>query len=404
MRRFRWLVLGCLLTITLTARADNPYPTKGVCGGLPQAQLNTPTGTCIGMVATGLNMPRGILPLADDVLLVTEMGSWERGHGRLSRLLWQVDHYERTTVLDHLDRPHGIVLGADGWIYLAEAGRILRLDPAHLFAQPQTVVENLPNQGLHPLKQILFDADGSLFVSMGAPTDHCENADGKTVQFPCVQASGARALGSIWKITSLLQQPQITVFASGLRNAMGMTFAPNGQLIATDNGRDFINRTAPKLSDAQLPHDEINLVRAGGDYGWAYCFDNNRVNPEYTRYVARHPDICRGKIPPLLLLPAHSAPLGITRYPSDGEIIALRGHYLVALHGYRDTGHRLIAFAANAAGLPSGTSADVIGQWNADTKHPMGAPVEVRASPTGKLFITDDRNGVVLRLSNQLPQ
>jgi glucose/arabinose dehydrogenase len=44
---------------------------------------------------------------------------------------------------------------------------------------------------------------------------------------------------------------------------------------------------------------------------------------------------------------------------------------------------------------------EVIGDWAAKGQQPMGAPTEVRAVPSGKLYITDDRNGAVLRLSSE---
>ena len=343
-------------------------------------------------------MPRGILPLADDVLLVTEMGGWDKGRGRLSRLLWQNGHFERSTLLDNLDRPHGIALGADGWVYISEASRIIRINPQSLKDTPQVVIDQLPDGGNHPLKQILFGNDGALYISMGAQTDHCENANGSAPKYPCAEAVGTRATGSVWKVTGWQKnQPQSVVYARGLRNAMGMTWSAKGELVVTDNGRDFINRSNAQLSDAQLPHDELNVVAQNADYGWPYCYDHNRVNPEYSRY----PKACTNKVSPAVLLPAHSAPLGIIRYPDSGEIAALRGQYLVALHGYRDTGHRLVAFDSNAAGQPAGKMMEVIGDWAAKGKQPMGAPTEVRAAPSGKLYITDDRNGAVLRLSKQ---
>ena len=382
-----------------SAYAANPYPTNGSCDGLPKVNLKTPAGTCVGVVASDLKMPRGILPLADDVLLITEMGAWDKGRGRLSRLLWQNGRFERTTLIDNLDRPHGILLGADGWIYIGEASRIIRINPQALKDKPQIVIDKLPDGGHHPLKQMLFGDDGALYISMGAQTDHCENtngANGSAPKYPCAEAQGARATGSVWKITSPLNRPQTSVYARGLRNAMGMTWSANGELVVTDNGRDAINQSNAKLSDAQLPHDEIDVVKQNADYGWPYCYDNNRVNPEYSKY----PKACANKTAPAILLPAHSAPLGIIRYSTDGEISALRGQYIVALHGYRDTGHRLISIGTNAAGQPAGATTEIIGNWSAQGSQPMGAPTEVRAAPSGKLYITDDRNGVVLRLSN----
>ena len=112
-------VMGGLLFLmmpALTAQAGNPYPAVGTCDGLPKVNVKTITGTCLGVVAHDLKMPRGILPLSDNELWVTEMGSWERNSGRLSRLVWQNGQYHRATLLDKLDRPHGIQLGKDGWV------------------------------------------------------------------------------------------------------------------------------------------------------------------------------------------------------------------------------------------------------------------------------------------------
>ena len=382
------------------AQAGNPYPSAGTCDGLSKVNVKTPSGTCVGVVASDLKMPRGVLPLSDSDIWVTEMGAWERNSGRLSRLTWHNGRYQRSTILDKLDRPHGIQLGKDGWVYIGEASRIIRVNPKAIYDSgkitPQVVVDRLPDDGHHPLKQLLLDNNGNIYLSMGAKTNNCENANGTPPQFPCAESSGARATASIWKITSPLNQPKTTVYARGLRNAMGMTWSAQGELIATENGRDNIHQADRRLSDARLPHDELNVIRAGGDYGWPYCFDNNRASPEYRSHAA----VCRQKIAPTGLLPAHSAPLGITRYPNDGSVVALRGRYLIALHGYRDTGHRLIAIGANAAGRPAGKTSDVISAWGRTASQPMGAPVEARVAPSGKIYITDDRNDALLRLSN----
>ena len=254
------------------AQAGNPYPSAGACDGLSKVNVKTPSGTCVGVVASDLKMPRGVLPLSDSDIWVTEMGAWERNSGRLSRLTWHNGRYERSTILDKLDRPHGIQLGKDGWVYIGEASRIIRVNPQSLNdagkITPQVVVDRLPDDGHHPLKQLLLDNNGNIYLSMGAKTNNCENANGTPPQFPCAESSGARATASIWKITSPLNQPKTTVYARGLRNAMGMTWSAQGELIATENGRDNIHQADRRLSDARLPHDELNVIRAGGDYGW----------------------------------------------------------------------------------------------------------------------------------------
>ncbi|MGL4766721.1 MAG: PQQ-dependent sugar dehydrogenase [Formosimonas sp.] len=371
------------------AQAQNPYPSAGVCGGLPKVNLKTPTGTCVGVLAHDLKMPRGVLPLSDQEIWLTEMGSWEKNTGRLSRLTWQAGRYQRSTITDKLDRPHGIVQANNGSIVFAEAGQIATLDLAQLTARP--LISHLPNTGHHPLKQLAFDAAGQLYISVGATSNACEPSHAA----PCTETIGPRATASIWHVRSPFAAPQISVWARGLRNVMGMTFSPQGELLVTENGRDNITQADPKLNDNQLPHDELNLITQGQHYGWPYCYDANRTSPEY-----RGKNACKSQRVPLMQLPAHSAPLGLTRYPDHGEIKELRGHYLLALHGYRDTGHQVVKVKIGVDGRPTGKSSPVISGWARTDTQPMGAPVEVRVSPSGKVYITDDRNDVLLRLSN----
>ena len=393
--------LYLLAGLATPVHAANPYPSAGSCDGLPKVNVKTPAGTCVGVVASDLKMPRGVLPLSDAEIWVTEMGAWERNTGRLSRLVWQNGRYQRSTILDKLDRPHGIQLGKDGWVYIGEARRIIRVNPKALNdagkITPQIVVDHLPDDGHHPLKQLLLDNEGNIYLSMGAKSNNCEGKDGQAAKYPCAESTGAQATASIWKITSPQNQTKTTVYARGLRNAMGMAWTANGTMIVTENGRDSINQADAKLSDVRLPHDELNVIaNADNDYGWPYCYDNNRTNPEYRAQAG----VCRTKQRPVMLLPAHSAPLGIAYYPQEGSIAALRGRYLIALHGYRDTGHRLIAVATDATGKPLGRTTEIIGAWARTDKQPMGAPVEARPSPSGKVYITDDRNEALLRLSN----
>src|SRR6185437_5923033 len=118
------------------------------------------------------------------------------------------------------------------------------------------------------------------------------------------------------------------VFARGLRNAVGIALNPaTGQIWVSQNERDNI---APDHQN--LPPEEINILRDGGDYGWPYCYSLHGAavpNPEY-HDGAR----CSGTIPAALEMQAHSAPLGITflhdatSFPEE-----YRGDLLVAFHG-----------------------------------------------------------------------
>src|SRR5207245_4714179 len=95
------------------------------------------------------------------------------------------------------------------------------------------------------------------------------------------------------------------LFASGLRNAVGIAFHPaTGALWATVNERDW-------LGD-DVPPDLITEVQEGGFYGWPDCF---------TAGGRRVPDsrVLKGERCPPLIIPSleiqdHYAPLGIAFY------------------------------------------------------------------------------------------
>lgn len=148
---------------------------------------------------------------------------------------------------------------------------------------------------------------------------------------------------------------------------------------------------------AQLPHDALLRVEAGADFGWPYCYDVRIPSPEY-------PDFdCGSRAGPMLLLPPHSAPLGILHY--RGSLIdELTGHLLIALHGYRDTGHRLVAVPFDEDGWTTGPLRDVVSGWEAlPETRPQGAPVGLAALPDGSVLISEDHNGTLLRLARRRP-
>ena len=106
----------------------------------------------------------------------------------------------------------------------------------------------------------------------------------------------------------------LAVSASGLRNWMGLAVHSSGAIVQAENSHDWIHQADPKLSDDELPHDELNVLVRGGNYGSPYCFNDERNTPKTPKFV------CRTKsTPPAVLLPAHSAPLGMTYWKRPGK-------------------------------------------------------------------------------------
>jgi glucose/arabinose dehydrogenase len=371
-----------------------PYVTEGTCAGFPKVALQTPPGLCVGLVAAHLGFARGVAQLGHDIY-VLDMGGWRRGHGRLLRL-GHDGHDAPETVLSGLDEPNGLLAAPGDTLYVGLLGRIVRVTPGPSPAM-HDVVTGLPDTGLHPLSAFALAPDGSLYLNVGSGTDHCENTDGSRPdpKAVCREFAGTPPRASIVHAMpgqAVIHFQDTKVIATGLRNSMALAVLRNGTLLAAVNARDAINQADPSLSDTALPHDTFDVIEPGADYGWPTCFDDNRPSPEYPQHD------CSSAHKPTLLLPPHAAPLGMLLY-QGAALPLLSGKLVLPYHGYRATGHRVVALSIDAAGQPIGTPAPLIWGWAASDLNPQGAPVAVAEMHDGSVLITEDHNGTLLRLA-----
>jgi hypothetical protein len=102
-----------------------------------------------------------------------------------------------------------------------------------------------------------------------------------------------------------------------------------------------------------------------------------------------------------MVLPGHAAPLGLAYYTGSLFPAPYQGQLLATFHGYREYGHRLVLVPVDANGAPGGGELqDIIRGWekSADGHDPQGAPVDVLVASDGSIFLTEDKNGTVLRV------
>jgi len=421
-------LLSLLVAAPVSARAaQGAYATDGDCGGRPMTTVRMAPGYCLGLVwqgtgAEGPRMPRGLLALHDGDWLVTDLGSWDQGRGAIWRLSFGVDGAPRWRRLAQgLSMPHTAAREPDGRIYVSEMNRILTLDPdaADPAATVRTVIGDLPDNRLHanrhPLSSFVFDANGDLLVNVGAPSDRCVDARGRAranASGACIDSAATAQVRRHAYLGNGRWVDDSTVFASGLRNSIALVRHPSGTILQGENSVD--------LTTPDHPYDEINVLRQGGHYGWPYCVDLATPLPGWSAAQAR----CSQRDRPVALLPPHAAPLDLIYY--DGAMFPeLRGRLLLSWHGYRRAGGRIVAAETDGEGRPltdiggryaiyprgalyyPAVAPSIRGKvltpgWDTVAgRQPRGAPVVLAVAADGSIWITDDRNRAILRISRK---
>ncbi|HEY4891801.1 MAG TPA: sorbosone dehydrogenase family protein, partial [Reyranella sp.] len=182
------------------------------------------------------------------------------------------------------------------------------------------------------------------------------------------------------------------IFASGLRNAVGMAWEPGtGVLWTVVNERDG-------LGD-ETPPDYLTSVKEGGFYGWPFCYWGQTVDdrvPQDAAMVAK-------AITPDYALGGHTASLGLCWVPAgtlpgfpDGMAIGQHGSWnRSTLSGYK------LVFIPFANGKPAGPPRDILsGFLAADEKESYGRPVGVTLGADRRsLLMADDVGNVIWRVT-----
>ncbi len=182
------------------------------------------------------------------------------------------------------------------------------------------------------------------------------------------------------------------VFASGLRNPVGMDWQPTTKTLYTAvNERD-------ELGDELVP-DYLTSVKEGAFYGWPYAYFGQNTDP---RRKDERPDLVKKSVVPDVPLGAHTASLGLAFYDQSAFPAKYRNGAFVGQHGSwnRSTlsGYKVV-FIPFSDGKP-GTPEDFLtGFIVGDNKQVHGRPVGVTVLPDGAMLVADDASNRIWRVA-----
>ncbi|MDQ1096773.1 MULTISPECIES: PQQ-dependent sugar dehydrogenase [Chryseobacterium] len=288
--------------------------------------------------------------------------------------------------IDNLNQPYGMLIikdqfyvaNTDGlWVYPYKQGDLK-------ISGPGKKMLNLPAGGYnnHWTRNLIANKDQSkIYVSVGSGSNVGENGMENEVRRANILEINPDGSGEI-------------IFASGLRNPVGMSWNPvTGALWTVVNERD-------ELGDELVP-DYLTSVKKGAFYGWPYAYFGKHEDP---RRKGERPDLVAKTIVPDVPLGSHTASLGLDFYKGaqfpqkykNGAFIGQHGSWnRSSLVGYQ------VAFVPFANGKASGTYEPFLSGFIADKEKGdvYGRPVGVLQLADGSLLVADDVGGIVWRVS-----
>ena len=366
-------------------------------------QPTVPSGFTVNLFADTLQLPR-FMALAPngDVFLAEPF----RGAGKIT-ILRDADKdgvaETRQTFATGLNRPFGLAFWK-GYLYVGNNDSVVRFTykPGQIAADgpPEKIADLPPSDAAldqdtanrlhidlnqtrgynHWTRNVLFNPAGTkMYVTVGSSTNATPEGDERRAAVNEYNPDGTAH----------------RVFASGLRNPVGLAYFPGTNTLWTAvNERDH-------LGDDLVP-DFITSVRDGGFYGWPYSYIGHHVDPTVT---SPRPDLVAKAIVPDVLLPSHSAALGLIFYTGSQFPAEYRTSAFVALHGSINrsklSGYAVVRVPFHN-GKPAGPPEDFLSGFIArddDDKQAWGRPVGLLQLPDGSLLVSDDGGNRVWRVS-----
>ena len=292
----------------------------------------------------------------------------------------------QSNFLTGLNQPYGVLIIGNAF-YVANTDGLMKYSYKTgdtKITGKGTKILSLPAGGYnnHWTRNLIANADNSkIYISVGSGSNVGENGMEHELRRANILEINPDGTGEV-------------AYASGLRNPVGMDWAPGTSTLWTAvNERDG-------LGDDLVP-DYITGVKKGAFYGWPYAYFGKNEDP---RWKGKNPEMVNKTIVPDVQVGSHTASLGLAFYDGNkfpekyknGAFIGQHGSWnRSALSGYK------VTFVPFKNGKPSGQMQDFLTGFIADTDKGdvYGRPVGVAVTNDGALLVADDVSSTIWRIA-----
>lgn len=379
------LFLALVILTPTTLVAQRLVPNNVTLKNGKSFNLNLAEGFEIIPAAEGLKRVRFFAKAPDGRIFVTDMlNLTDNKQGKV----YILDGFDPDTgkfasvtpYMTNLHNPNSVQFYRDAkgqdWLYLAETHKLTRRkftkgETKPSDDNPQTLA-TFPDYGLsykyggwHLTRTIAFGPNGKLYVSVGSSCNSCKEKEKVRASVVEMNPDGTGQ----------------REYAKGLRNAVGIR-AIGKFVFATNQGSDHLG--------VDKPDETFYALRRGADYGWPYCHSaNGRIiaDPELKRTGG-----CRKVPAPYAHFPARSSALGFDYFDDADAPEAIKGAFLVALHGSSD---KAMKSGYKVALMRKGDPNRDFLTGFLDNGTVNGRPCDIMKLDANSFLLSDDHTGVV---------
>ncbi len=288
--------------------------------------------------------------------------------------------------------PNGVCFSRDGVLTVAEQNRVLSFPAAEFFYEsPDVAAGVLVKQGAlipaaeesynHTARVCRIGPDGKTYISLGQPYN-VPPADKRDLY-------AKTGIGGIIRMDADGKNRE--VFATGIRNSVGMDFSP------ADKSLWFTDNQVDGMGDDTPPGELNRATKAGETFGFPWFGGGSVRTVEYKDETPP-----KDAVPPQAELPPHAADLGLAFYTGKSFPASYRGGLFIAEHGSwnRTTpiGARIMFVPVDKDGKAGAPTPFAEGWLTTDGEY-LGRPADVAVFLDGSLLVSDDTAGAIYRIS-----